>query len=139
MVAILEVSILIFFLFLLLSYFYTKYCLHLAVVFIGSILFALQQLSGINAIFYFSSSVFRTAGVPSDVANICVGLANLSGLSGSMPLFFTSIMYFSASGKAFFFNMPVSGSIFAMVLMDKLGRRLLLLGSFMAMVSFKYL
>ncbi|KAK4761104.1 hypothetical protein SAY87_005997 [Trapa incisa] len=77
-----------------------RYC---RMVFIGAILFALQQLSGINAIFYFSSSVFRSAGVPSDIANICVGMANLSG------------------------------SFFAMVLMDKLGRRLLLLGSFMAM------
>ncbi|PKI67867.1 probable plastidic glucose transporter 3 isoform X2 [Punica granatum] len=70
-------------------------------VFIGSILFALQQLSGINAIFYFSSSVFKTVGVPSELANIFVGLANLSG------------------------------SIFAMILMDKLGRRVLLLWSFM--------
>lgn len=53
---------------------------HSAVVFIGSVLFALQQLSGINAVFYFSSAVFRSAGVPSDVANICVGFANLSGI-----------------------------------------------------------
>lgn len=49
------------------------------VVFIGTTLFALQQLSGINAVFYFSSTVFRRAGVPSDFANIFVGLSNLSG------------------------------------------------------------
>lgn len=49
------------------------------VVFIGTMLFALQQLSGINAVFYFSSTVFKSAGVPSDAANICVGIANLSG------------------------------------------------------------
>ncbi|XP_058109566.1 probable plastidic glucose transporter 2 isoform X2 [Magnolia sinica] len=73
------------------------------VVFIGSTLFALQQLSGINAVFYFSSAVFKSAGVPSDVANMCVGFANLLG------------------------------SIVAMLLMDKLGRRVLLLGSFMGM------
>lgn len=51
-----------------------------AVVFIGSTLFALQQLSGINAVFYFSSTVFKSAGVPSDQANVFVGIANLSGI-----------------------------------------------------------
>ncbi|KAF8388963.1 hypothetical protein HHK36_025647 [Tetracentron sinense] len=76
---------------------------HFRVVFIGSTLFALQQLSGINAVFYFSSTVFKSAGVPSDLANICVGIANLSG------------------------------SIIAMILMDKLGRKALLLGSFSGM------
>ena len=50
-----------------------------AVVFIGSTLFALQQLSGINAVFYFSSTVFRRAGVSSNLANVCVGIANLIG------------------------------------------------------------
>ena len=51
-----------------------------AVVFIGSTLFALQQLSGINAIFYFSSTVFKSSGVPSNLANVCVGISNLAGL-----------------------------------------------------------
>ncbi|KAK3426642.1 hypothetical protein EUGRSUZ_F03042 [Eucalyptus grandis] len=72
-------------------------------IFIGSVLFALQQLSGINAVFYFSSSVFKSAGIPSDIANICVGISNLSG------------------------------SVIAMILMDKLGRKVLLLGSFIGM------
>jgi hypothetical protein len=49
------------------------------VVFIGTTLFALQQLSGINSVFYFSSTVFRSVGVPSSLANICMGIANLSG------------------------------------------------------------
>lgn len=73
------------------------------VVFIGSTLFALQQLSGINAVFYFSSAVFKSAGVPSNQANLCVGFANLSG------------------------------SVVAMTLMDKLGRKVLLTGSFIGM------
>ncbi|KAI3939705.1 hypothetical protein MKX01_029867 [Papaver californicum] len=76
---------------------------HFRVVLIGSALYAFQQLSGINAVFYFSSTVLKSAGVPSDKGNICVGIVNLSG------------------------------SIIAMTLMDKLGRKLLLLGSFFGM------
>ncbi|EOY30740.1 hypothetical protein QUC31_020116 [Theobroma cacao] len=79
------------------------YGCHFRVVFIGSTLFALQQLSGINAVFYFSSSVFKSAGVPSDLANVFIGVANLTG------------------------------SIIAMLLMDKLGRKVLLLWSFFGM------
>ncbi|XAR53353.1 hypothetical protein NMG60_11021885 [Bertholletia excelsa] len=76
---------------------------HFRVVFIGSTLFALQQLSGINAVFYFSSTVFRSAGVSSSIANIFIGIANLLG------------------------------SIIALVLMDKLGRKVLLMWSFCGM------
>ncbi|XP_062218832.1 probable plastidic glucose transporter 2 [Phragmites australis] len=76
---------------------------HFNVVFIGTTLFALQQLSGINSVFYFSSTVFRSVGVPSNLANICMGISNLSG------------------------------SIVAMLLMDKLGRKVLLSGSFLGM------
>ncbi|XP_054803729.1 probable plastidic glucose transporter 2 isoform X2 [Prosopis cineraria] len=76
---------------------------HFRVVFIGSTLFALQQLSGINAVFYFSSTVFKSAGVPSSLANVCIGVANLSG------------------------------SVISMVLMDKLGRKVLLFWSFFGM------
>ncbi|KAK4774160.1 hypothetical protein SAY87_029179 [Trapa incisa] len=72
-------------------------------VFIGSTLLGLQQLSGINAIFYFSSTVFKNVGVPSNLANIAIGTFNLAG------------------------------SIVAMVLMDRLGRKILLLGSFLGM------
>ncbi|XP_059638151.1 probable plastidic glucose transporter 2 isoform X2 [Cornus florida] len=76
---------------------------HFRVVYIGSTLFALQQLSGINAVFYFSSTVFRSAGVSSNLANVFVGIANLLG------------------------------SIVALILMDKLGRKVLLLWSFFGM------
>ncbi|XP_041994540.1 probable plastidic glucose transporter 2 [Salvia splendens] len=78
---------------------------HSRVVFIGSTLFALQQLSGINAVFYFSSTVFRRAGVSSNLANVCVGIANLIG------------------------------SFIALALMDKLGRKALLLWSFFGMAA----
>nr|XP_017219801.1 PREDICTED: probable plastidic glucose transporter 2 isoform X2 [Daucus carota subsp. sativus] len=77
---------------------------HFRVVFIGSTLFALQQLSGINAVFYFSSTVFRSAGVPSNLANAFIGVSNLIG------------------------------SVIALILMDKLGRKILLLWSFSGMV-----
>ncbi|KAF3640416.1 putative plastidic glucose transporter 2 [Capsicum annuum] len=76
---------------------------HSRVVYIGATLFALQQLSGINAVFYFSSTVFRRAGVSSNLANVFVGIANLTG------------------------------SIVALVLMDKLGRKVLLHWSFFGM------
>ncbi|KAK9142641.1 hypothetical protein Syun_012041 [Stephania yunnanensis] len=76
---------------------------HFRVIFIGSILYALQQLSGINAVFFFSSTVFKSAGVPSSSATACMGIANLVG------------------------------SIIAMILMDRLGRKVLLLGSFLGM------
>ncbi|KAK2432576.1 Major facilitator superfamily protein [Trifolium repens] len=76
---------------------------HARVMFIGSTLFALQQLSGINAVFYFSSAVFESFGVPSKLGNTCVGICNLLG------------------------------SIISMILMDKLGRKVLLLGSFLGM------
>ena len=54
---------------------------YFAVVFMGSTIFALQQLSGINAVFYFSSTVFKSFGVPSDLANTCIGIANFWGIA----------------------------------------------------------
>ncbi|PWA77360.1 peptidase S59, nucleoporin [Artemisia annua] len=58
---------------------------------------------GINAVFYFSSTVFRSAGVSSNLANAFVGIVNLLG------------------------------SFIALLLMDKLGRKVLLLWSFFGM------
>ncbi len=50
------------------------------VVAIGAALFAFQQFAGINAVFYFSSTVFRAAGMTSDVAaSVSVGAINLLG------------------------------------------------------------
>lgn len=74
------------------------------VVVIGAALFAFQQLAGINAVFYFSSTVFRNAGIASDlVASVSVGIVNLFA------------------------------SCIAAILMDKQGRRKLLIWSFTGM------
>ncbi|GJT69341.1 probable plastidic glucose transporter 3 [Tanacetum coccineum] len=52
-------------------------------VFIGSALLALQQFFGINVVFYFSSTVFKSARSSPDIANM---LANLSGSLVAMSL-----------------------------------------------------
>ena len=108
-------------------------------VFIGSTLFALQQLSGINAVFYFSSTVFKSAGVPSDFANTCVGLCNLFGRESisTQPFRYFPLLYIDY--YLIFIHSHFSGSIVAMVLMDRLGRKVLLIGSFSGMVSMKML
>ncbi|XP_071705871.1 plastidic glucose transporter 4-like [Rutidosis leptorrhynchoides] len=74
------------------------------VVSVGAALFLFQQLAGINAVVYYSTSVFRTAGVASDVAaSALVGAAN------------------------------VFGTLIASSLMDKQGRKSLLMTSFSGM------
>eukprot|EP00249_Psilotum_nudum_P011855 c23426_g1_i1 orf=446-1906(-) len=51
---------------------------YLKVVTIGAALFAFQQLAGINAVFYFSSAVFKNAGISSNlIASVSVGIVNL--------------------------------------------------------------
>jgi len=47
---------------------------------VGAALFLFQQLAGINAVVYYSTSVFRSAGIASDVAaSALVGAANVLG------------------------------------------------------------
>uniref|UniRef100_A0A453T6I3 Major facilitator superfamily (MFS) profile domain-containing protein n=2 Tax=Aegilops tauschii subsp. strangulata TaxID=200361 RepID=A0A453T6I3_AEGTS len=103
---------------------------HFNVVFIGTTLFALQQLSGINSVFYFSSTVFRSVGVPSSLANICMGIANLLGEPIKAVCSSTALLY-SVADLILLCSLP--GSIIAMLLMDKLGRKMLLVGSFFFM------
>nr|GEV32986.1 plastidic glucose transporter 4 [Tanacetum cinerariifolium] len=76
------------------------------VVSVGAALFLFQQLAGINAVVYYSTSVFRSAGVSSDVAaSALVGAAN------------------------------VVGTMIASSLMDKNGRKSLLVTSFSGMAA----
>ncbi|WVZ05443.1 hypothetical protein V8G54_018789 [Vigna mungo] len=70
----------------------------------GATLFLLQQLSGINAVVYYSTAVFRSAGISSDVA--------ASALVGASNVF---------------------GTMVASSLMDKQGRKSLLIISFSGM------
>ncbi|KAG2498051.1 hypothetical protein HYH03_003812 [Edaphochlamys debaryana] len=73
---------------------------------IGVALFAFQQFAGINALVYFSSSVFRQAGVASDtLASAAVGATN------------------------------VLGTVVAAGLMDRAGRKQLLSNSFLGQAA----
>lgn len=76
------------------------------VVNVGAALFLFQQLAGINAVVYYSTSVFRSAGIVSDVA--------ASALVGASNVFGTTV---------------------ASSLMDKQGRKSLLLISFTGMAA----
>ncbi|KAF9625590.1 hypothetical protein IFM89_024363 [Coptis chinensis] len=76
------------------------------VVSVGAALFLFQQLAGINAVVYYSTSVFRSAGIASDVA--------ASALVGASNVFGTTI---------------------ASSLMDKKGRKSLLMISFSGMAA----
>lgn len=76
------------------------------VVSVGVALFFFQQLAGINAVVYYSTNVFRSAGISSDVlASAFVGAAN------------------------------VFGTTIASSLMDKKGRKSLLITSFTGMAA----
>ncbi|XP_047315573.1 plastidic glucose transporter 4-like [Impatiens glandulifera] len=76
------------------------------VVSVGAALFLFQQLAGINAVVYYSTSVFRSVGIASDVA--------ASALVGASNVFGTTI---------------------ASSLMDKKGRKSLLITSFAGMAA----
>ncbi|KAF5748009.1 Plastid hexose transporter isoform 2 [Tripterygium wilfordii] len=76
------------------------------VVSVGAALFLFQQLAGINAVVYYSTSVFRSAGIASDVA--------ASALVGASNVFGTAI---------------------ASSLMDRQGRKSLLMTSFSGMAA----
>lgn len=68
----------------------------IAVVSVGAALFLFQQLSGINAVVYYSTSLFRSAGITSDVAaSALVGASNVFGwyfVEGSRRLTIKMVM-----------------------------------------------
>ncbi|CAM6093944.1 unnamed protein product [Calypogeia fissa] len=86
------------------------------VVAVGGILFFLQQFAGINAVVYYSTAVFRKAGIKSDVAaSALVGAANVFGTlvasslmdtQGRKTLLTTS--YFGMAASMFVLAMALS-------------------------------
>ncbi|KAG5551704.1 hypothetical protein RHGRI_009949 [Rhododendron griersonianum] len=77
---------------------------HSRVAFIGGALFVLQQFAGINGVLYFSSLTFQDVGITSGaLASLYIGLTNFAG------------------------------ALCALYLMDKQGRKRLLVGSYFGM------
>lgn len=75
------------------------------VVSVGAALFLFQQLAGINAVVYYSTSVFRSAGITSDVAaSALVGASNVLGTAVASSLMDRqgrkSLLMISFSGMA---------------------------------------
>lgn len=75
------------------------------VVSVGAALFLFQQLAGINAVVYYSTSVFRSAGIQSDVAaSALVGASNVLGTTVASSLMDKqgrkSLLLFSFAGMA---------------------------------------
>ncbi|GAY43877.1 hypothetical protein CUMW_078000 [Citrus unshiu] len=75
------------------------------VVSVGAALFLFQQLAGINAVVYYSTSVFRSAGIESDVAaSALVGASNVFGTAVASSLMDRqgrkSLLTFSFTGMA---------------------------------------
>ncbi|GMG98705.1 hypothetical protein Nepgr_000545 [Nepenthes gracilis] len=83
---------------------------HSRVAFIGGALFLLQQFAGINGVLYFSSLTFQDVGIASAaLASLYVGLTNFAG------------------------------ALSALYLIDKQGRRRLLIGSYLGMAISMFL
>ncbi|CAI9090245.1 OLC1v1024976C1 [Oldenlandia corymbosa var. corymbosa] len=83
---------------------------HSRVAFIGGSLFLLQQFAGINGVLYFSSLTFKDVGIASSsLASLYVGLTNFAG------------------------------ALFASYLMDKQGRKTLLISSYLGMAISMFL
>ncbi|CAL5394018.1 unnamed protein product [Camellia sinensis] len=83
---------------------------HTRVAFIGGALFILQQFAGINGVLYFSSLTFQDVGITSGaLASLFVGLTNFAGTLG------------------------------ALYLMDKQGRKRLMIGSYLGMAISMFL
>ncbi|KAI3440893.1 MFS domain-containing protein [Psidium guajava] len=83
---------------------------HLRVACIGGALFLLQQFAGINGVLYFSSLTFQDSGITSGaLASLLVGLTNFAG------------------------------ALCALYLMDKQGRKRLLVGGYIGMAAAMFL
>ncbi|KAI4319869.1 hypothetical protein MLD38_033417 [Melastoma candidum] len=79
---------------------------HLRVALVGGALFVLQQFAGINGVLYFSSLTFKDVGITNGAfASLLIGITNFAGALG------------------------------ALYLMDREGRKKLLIGSYLGMAA----
>jgi sugar porter (SP) family MFS transporter len=112
---------------------------HSRVAFIGGSLFVLQQFAGINGVLYFSSLTFQNVGITSGAqASLYVGVTNFAGsqvspistlnLDDCFFLLFPSQCPFSEL-------LGLIGALCASYLIDKQGRKKLLIGSYLGMVN----
>ena len=105
-----------------------------AVVSVGAALFLFQQLAGINAVVYYSTSVFRSVGIASDVAaSALVGASNVFGSCFLYKIQEKADSYLVICLMLLDFNL-LAGTTIASSLMDKQGRKSLLITSFSGMV-----
>ncbi|GMH17367.1 hypothetical protein Nepgr_019208 [Nepenthes gracilis] len=85
------------------------------VVSVGAALFLFQQLAGINAVVYYSTSVFHSAGIASDVAaSALVGAANIFGTaiaSSLMDKFWHPILVLLLSSELFYMCYPFPSAL----------------------------
>lgn len=115
-----------------------KSCLSV-VAFIGGALFVLQQFAGINGVLYFSSLTFQDVGITSGaLASLYIGLTNFAGLgtiwmSISHATMLRNMMVRNSCSFSWVCSFP--GTLCALYLMDKQGRKRLLVGSYFGMVS----
>jgi len=109
-------------------------------VWLGCALFLCQQLSGINAVIYFSSRIFQEAGVGSGAltASIAVGVFNIAGTLFAMAVIEKvgrrSLLIASYAGMAA--NMLVMGATFAVPVLESHSHAITLFGTVFFVLSF---
>ncbi|KAA8490840.1 Plastidic glucose transporter 4 [Porphyridium purpureum] len=108
---------------------------------VGIALFALQQWSGINAVVFFSSSIFREAGIQSTaLASVVVNASNIGGtlLAGNLIGAFGKRTMLSISFAGMFVSLVLLGAAnTSSALMDVRGP-LSVLGTLAYVVSFAF-
>lgn len=106
-----------------------------AVASVGGALFVLQQFAGINGVLYFSSLTFKDVGITNGaLASLLVGITNFAGYKGmSLVLLFCFLMW--TANLIQVECVSFTGALIALYLMDRQGRKKLLIGSYLGMVS----
>lgn len=108
-----------------------------AVAFIGGTLFLLQQFAGINGVLYFSSLTFQNVGITSGAqASLYVGVTNFAGAQIVKSHLYQLYIWIRLSFLMFpWLGLIVIGALCSSYLIDKQGRKKLLIGSYLGMVN----